>query len=641
MMNPFFDIWNMILVKFTNVEFLFNLFVKGVFILIIAGVLNGLFYRSSAAVKHYIWNIAFCFMIVLPVLNIIMPQKSFYLIPDFIGEEARFEKKPEFYVKTDNIAGSKGQVKSHMINDSKNPEEVRLINPDIINKTERKTKNVPFSSKNIFSCLPAVLFVIWVTGVIFFTLNFMLRFFRLKRIIRKCDIVKNSNWNKVINRFSVHYGIKHPVRVVFNKIFPVPAVFGFYHPVILLPDKAKNWPKYKKEVVLLHEFAHIKRLDFISNFIAEICCIIYWFNPLVWFSAKKLYKYGENACDDYVISEGIKNSDYAGCLLEIIKGFQHKKGMGKFAVAMARNSNLKDRFKYILTEKVKRNRMSRAYGFSLLILVVLIAVPVMTTQLKEKKFDYLRSDLIKNISDLKSGIPEFQKRAAWSLGEMENRSAVPHLIETLKDIDPEVRGMVAWALGEIKDVSALNPLLEALSDKNDYVREMIVKAIGEFNNPETINVLENILINDPNPDIRQAVVVALSELPLSASINTLAIALKDPIPPVRRLAVWAVAVPKNEVSVKYLLPMLSDPERKVRQQVVAELAYCYYPEVVDNLIKVLKSDVTIIRSMAAKALGKLGNVRAVEPLIEALQDRSADVRDAAVWALDEINITKK
>jgi hypothetical protein len=81
--------------------------------------------------------------------------------------------------------------------------------------------------------------------------------------------------------------------------------------VVLLPLDAQHWPSERLEAVLLHEFAHVRRCDFLSQLLAEGVCAFLWFNPLAWLGARALREDAESAADDVVLRSGIRPSSYA------------------------------------------------------------------------------------------------------------------------------------------------------------------------------------------------------------------------------------------------------------------------------------------------------------------------------------------
>ena len=79
---------------------------------------------------------------------------------------------------------------------------------------------------------------------------------------------------------------------------------------------------------------------------------------------------------------------------------------------------------------------------------------------------------------LSSDVKQERCGAARALGDIGNPSAVPDLLNALNDEDWEVREAVAWALGKIGDKRALPDLQEvAKSDPNHSVRNVAQEAI--------------------------------------------------------------------------------------------------------------------------------------------------------------------
>lgn len=84
-----------------------------------------------------------------------------------------------------------------------------------------------------------------------------------------------------------------------------PFLFGFFCPKIYLPG---GLPPEKREYVIAHEKAHIKRADHIIKPLAFLLISVYWFNPLLWIAFILFNRDLELACDERVI----RGSDPAG-----------------------------------------------------------------------------------------------------------------------------------------------------------------------------------------------------------------------------------------------------------------------------------------------------------------------------------------
>ena len=102
----------------------------------------------------------------------------------------------------------------------------------------------------------------------------------------------------------------------------------------------------------------------------------------------------------------------------------------------------------------------------------------------------------------------------WSAGrsvtaqKSATENAVDGLLAALKDPDTDVRAQAAWALGQMRARRALPALLNAMSDEAD-VRRSVVRALGEIQDPATVTVLTAAL-QDPDAKVRRYAARALA-----------------------------------------------------------------------------------------------------------------------------------
>ena len=74
--------------------------------------------------------------------------------------------------------------------------------------------------------------------------------------------------------------------------------FGLFRPVILCGAAAKS---PEAEMVLSHEFVHIKRFDVFWKILFRLVVILHWWNPAVWLIRRNLEWSCECSCDDIVL----------------------------------------------------------------------------------------------------------------------------------------------------------------------------------------------------------------------------------------------------------------------------------------------------------------------------------------------------
>jgi TonB family protein len=204
----------------------------------------------------------------------------------------------------------------------------------------------------------------WLTAthtiVAAWTVGFLLLFSRLL-----LGIVHTSR-NR---RSSAPSGISAEVDVRLSDRIAVPETFGFLRPVILLPVEASDWSADRLNVVIAHELVHVKRSDWLTQLLAQFSTCVYWFHPLAWLALSRIRKERELACDDGVLQQGYRNSEYAQHLVDIARGVRSQTEALAPSIPMATRSHLEDRVRAILNPALKRGTVTT---------MMKIAAPVIT-----------------------------------------------------------------------------------------------------------------------------------------------------------------------------------------------------------------------------------------------------------------------
>src|SRR5262249_20125694 len=121
-----------------------------------------------------------------------------------------------------------------------------------------------------------------------------------------------------------------------------PLTLGIFRKTILLSTAANEWSTDRRQLVLAHEMAHVRRHDGLGQLLCQVVCTLYWFHPLVWYAVHRMSIERERACDDYVlISLGGSAPDYADHLVQIARRLNGRFGL--LASSMAHPSQLKSR----------------------------------------------------------------------------------------------------------------------------------------------------------------------------------------------------------------------------------------------------------------------------------------------------------
>jgi murein DD-endopeptidase MepM/ murein hydrolase activator NlpD len=219
------------------------------------------------------------------------------------------------------------------------------------------------------------LLLLWIAGVLITSGKWLVENGRVYWQIRAASPVQDPEWTGLLDDLKATTGIIRSVQIRFSSTVSFPLVFGWLRPVILLPDSAKDWPVERRRAILLHELSHIRRYDNLSQIIATVAAIVYWFNPLAWIALRRLKTDRELACDDRVLGTGVLPSAYAGHLLAVIQNLRKSSLKLKSMTAMAA-PNLEQRMVNILTKHDQNRKSLTKYNLIGLVLTALLIVAV-------------------------------------------------------------------------------------------------------------------------------------------------------------------------------------------------------------------------------------------------------------------------
>ena len=153
-----------------------------------------------------------------------------------------------------------------------------------------------------------------------------------------------------------------------------PMTWGIRKPILMLPPESEFWPTNQLQSVVLHEMAHIERLDWLTQTAARLGCALYWFHPGVWLLSRWMESESERAADDLVINQGCSPESYAEHLVEVARAVcNHRSAM---AVSMARPSSIRNRLSAVLAQNRNRRPLGLKAKAGLFVAIALLATAV-------------------------------------------------------------------------------------------------------------------------------------------------------------------------------------------------------------------------------------------------------------------------
>ncbi len=157
--------------------------------------------------------------------------------------------------------------------------------------------------------------------------------------------------------------------VYYTDPLPSACLVGVFRPYIALPLTSRPNETIR---VLDHEICHYKGWDHLWGVVRLLCCIVHWYNPLVWLAASLSMTDCELACDERVtmgLNEEARK-EYAGILV-LAAARRNAPGLPVLATGMTMTGRkLRERIRSIVNESRSIRWLAR--GFAVVTAVLLV-----------------------------------------------------------------------------------------------------------------------------------------------------------------------------------------------------------------------------------------------------------------------------
>jgi beta-lactamase regulating signal transducer with metallopeptidase domain len=341
--------------------------------------------RAAAATRHLVWSAAVAAVLALPVLAAVAPRWTAPALPDLAaraaaglaaaGPAAAAPAAPTGVVPNDPPHGARS-ARGAADAAYRAPRAGRPAAP-APGPAPLPAAAVPTAAAAV-GAAPPVLWAaaLWAAGALAVLARLALGTVGLARLVRRARPADDPAWVMPMQRLARQLGVRRPVTLLVGRSGTVPVTWGVVYPVVLLPADAAEWSAERRRVVLLHELAHVVRLDAFTQALAQLATALFWFNPLVTLAARRLRAERERACDDLVLAAGgVRATAYADDLLDLVRTLGDASPAAA-ALAMARRSEFEGRLLAILDPRAPRARTSARRAVAAAALAAAVAVPL-------------------------------------------------------------------------------------------------------------------------------------------------------------------------------------------------------------------------------------------------------------------------
>jgi beta-lactamase regulating signal transducer with metallopeptidase domain len=358
----------------TILALVFDLALKSTVLLIVAAGIVLALRRRAAATRHLVWGLALGGVVLLPLLSASLPRwqvPGLTSVPAWnavISRQAvRAAPHAASIAPSATVPPSQPTVRELPAQPSTGQAATHAIAPAAR----------PAAGLASLTLSPtAWLVMVWLAGAVAILATIVLGLWRAGRRARQAHRVHDGAVLTLAEAAANHLKLARPVRLLQAPRPAMPATWGAMHPVVLLPSDLASWTRSRLEAVLLHELAHVKRHDYLTQLVAAVACALCWFHPLVWFAARQLRVEREHACDDLVLCAGSRASDYAQQLLDIARTLRASPLQAVATIAMARPSQLAGRLLAVLDGSRPRGVATRRVVTRAAAAAALIVMPV-------------------------------------------------------------------------------------------------------------------------------------------------------------------------------------------------------------------------------------------------------------------------
>jgi TonB family protein len=175
------------------------------------------------------------------------------------------------------------------------------IIPTLYSAATNLTLNSFYWPTNVIELLP-YLSVIWLAIVMLLTTKLLVEVFMVNQLTKQSVVPANAKLSARFIELVEKMRLTVTPRLLISLQTDVPMAIGWLKPVILLPaSMLSGLSSSQLEMLLLHELAHIRRHDYLVNFIQTLVALLLFFHPAVQWISKQMRNEREYCSDDIAV----------------------------------------------------------------------------------------------------------------------------------------------------------------------------------------------------------------------------------------------------------------------------------------------------------------------------------------------------
>ncbi len=182
-----------------------------------------------------------------------------------------------------------------------------MINPIALNDLihELKQPDALFSYKEFTEVFPALLpyiSVLWLTSITLLSGKLLIEVSTVNQLSQQRVLTPSDKLQARFNELVKQIHLSITPRLLISLKVEVPMAIGWLKPVVLIPaTMITGLNSAQLEMLILHELAHIRRHDYLVNFLQTLVEILLFFHPAVLWVSKQMRNEREYCSDDIAV----------------------------------------------------------------------------------------------------------------------------------------------------------------------------------------------------------------------------------------------------------------------------------------------------------------------------------------------------
>jgi prepilin-type processing-associated H-X9-DG protein len=190
-------------------------------------------------------------------------------------------------------------------------EPAPAVNPAAISQSQVAYSQAAIGRRWVRPGLLAVLLYLWLAGVAVKVIGLLIGSWKLARAVRACSRWNDASIDAIAMACAAESGLNAPPPMLVADHLSGPAVTGLFAPKLLLPrEVVAAFSHDELRMMLLHEFAHLRRGDLQASWLLSFLQAVHWFNPVLHRAMNHVRADCELACDEFVLKAAAPDSTH-------------------------------------------------------------------------------------------------------------------------------------------------------------------------------------------------------------------------------------------------------------------------------------------------------------------------------------------